>query len=210
MAVTTTRTGRHAWSRVLATGAVAGTALLTLALPASAHTPNVSAACADGKTTLNIDLKSYNGQKDNTVKATDGDTTLVDTTFTSNYDNSFDVSPTADHTFTVTVVAWDDKDGKQGFSFTKSLTVKACVEETTTPPPSTTTTVPTTTTTSVAPTSTTSAAPPVVSSTPAPPADQGGLASTGASVGLPLTIGALLLVGGGALLLVVRRRRGNA
>jgi LPXTG-motif cell wall-anchored protein len=206
MAVITTSAWSRTARRVLATGAVAGTALLALALPASAHTPKLEASCTDGKTTLTIDLKSYNGQKDNTVKATDGDTVLADTTFKSGWSNKFDVSATADHTFTVTVGAWDDKDGSHGYSFTKTLTVKACVVETTTtttPPAETTTT-----TTSLLPTSTTSSeAPPVPSTTPAPPADQGGLASTGASVGLPLTIGALLLIGGGALLLVVRKRR---
>lgn len=196
MAVTTTA------RRLLATGAIAGTALLALAIPASAHTPHVTAKCDNGKTTLHVNLEAYNGQKANTVKATDGDSTLVDTTFKSNYDKSWDVSADQPHTFTVTVAAWDDPNGKQGFSFTQTLTVEACVVPTTTPPPSTTTGT-------VAPT-TTNQAPVPPSTTPAPPAAQGGLPNTGASVGLPLVLGAVLLVGGGALLLVVRRRRSQA
>jgi len=184
--------------RVLATGAIAGTALLALTIPASAHTPKVSAKCDDGKTTLHVNLQSYDGKKDNTVKATDGDKVLVDTTFESSFDQHWDVSADQPHTFTVTVHAWDDQDGSHGFSFTKTLTVEACVV------PTTTTTPPVTTTTTEAPT-TSSEAPPAPSTTPSKPGEK--LANTGASVGLPLGIGALLLVGGGALLLVVRKRR---
>lgn len=188
--------------RVLATGAIAGTALLALTIPASAHTPKLSAKCDidTGKTTLHVNLENYNGQKDNTVKAVEGSNALVDTTFKSNFSKDWDFSATEAHTFTVSVVAWDDEDGKQGFTFTQTLTVEACV----TPPPVTTTT------TTVAPTTTTSSEAPAPSTKPAPPKDQGGLANTGASVGLPLGIGALLLVGGGALLLVVRKRRSAA
>jgi hypothetical protein len=186
--------------RVLATGAIAGTALLALTVPASAHTYRVSADCADGTSYLKVDLTAYNGGVTNTVKVT------VDESFKTSWQKNWnDLDATKSHTYTVAVQAGDDQDGSHGFSFTKSGTIKACVEA----PPTTTTTTeapttqPTTTTTSEAPAPTTSPA-------ATPPADQGGLANTGASIGLPLGIGALLLVGGGALLLVVRKRRSAA
>jgi LPXTG-motif cell wall-anchored protein len=187
--------------RVLATGAIAGTALLAITLPASAHNGDVSASCENGKSVLHISLVNYNGQKDNSVKAVaDGQTSLVDTNFKTSFDKSYsDLAADAPHTYVVTVKAWDSDD----YSFTKNVNTPACV----TPPP-------TTTTTTVAPTSstTTPSSPVPTTTSPAatPPADQGGLANTGASVGLPLGIGALLLVGGGALLLVVRKRRSAA
>ena len=198
MAVTTTA------RRVLATGAIAGTALLALALPASAHTPNVNAKCnPDGSTTLTVNLTNYQHGKDgqtNTVKATDGSTVLVDQTFDTQYSKSFEVSASKGHDFTVTVRAWDSSK----YNLDWAQHVDACV----TPPTTTTTVPPTTTTTTVAPTSTTSSEAPVPPVTSTPPAQQGGgLPDTGANVGLPLGIGALLLVGGGALLLVVRKRR---
>ena len=194
MAVTTTA------RRVLATGAIAGTALLALALPASAHTHDIDAKCnPNGKTTLTIDLRAYNGKQANTVKATDGDTVLVDESFKNEYTHTFELPADQAHDFVVDVHAWD------GDQYSKHWTqhVDACV----TPPTTTTTTPSETTTTTVAPTSTTSEAP-VPPATTTPPAQQGGgLPDTGANVGLPLGIGALLVVGGGALLLVVRKRR---
>ena len=188
--------------RVLATGAIAGTALLALTIPASAHTNGVSSDCTPDGSYLKVDLTNYNGGVTNTVQVTVDGQSQADEQFKSNWNKNWDLTNTAEHSYTVTVKAGDDQDGSHGFSFTKSGKIAACV----TPPPTTTTTTvaPTTTTTSptVAPTTTSPAA--------APPADQGGLANTGASVGLPLGIGALLLVGGGALLLVVRKRRSAA
>jgi LPXTG-motif cell wall-anchored protein len=187
--------------RVLATGAIAGTALLALTIPASAHTNGVSSDCTDNGSYLKVDLTNYNGGVTNTVQVTVDGQSQADEQFKSAWNKNWDLANTAEHSYTVTVKAGDDQDGSQGFSFTKSGKIAACV----TPPP-------TTTTTTVAPTTTTTSETPVPTTSPAatPPADQGGLANTGASVGLPLGIGALLLVGGGALLLVVRKRRSAA
>ncbi|WP_133847344.1 LPXTG cell wall anchor domain-containing protein [Labedaea rhizosphaerae] len=191
--------------RVLATGAIAGTALLALTVPASAHTYRVSADCADGTSYLKVDLTAYNGDVTNTVKVTVDDQSVADESFKTSWQKNWnDLDATKAHTYTVAVQAGDDQDGSRGFSFTKSGTIKACVEA----PPTTTTTTEAPTT---QPTTTTSEAPaPTTSPAATPPADQGGLANTGASIGLPLGIGALLLVGGGALLLVVRKRRSAA
>lgn len=186
----------------LGVGVAAAAALVGMAGTAGAHTPHVKAGCTDEGTFLKVELKSYNAQKDNTVKITDGDTVVADTTFKSSYDLAKDdFDNTVQHVFTVEVKAWDDPDGKRGWSFTKTKTVEACVET----PPETTTTTTTTT-------------PPETSDTPAPPSsapvtttttaevEEAALAETGASIALPLGIGAVLLVGGGVLLFVVRRR----
>jgi LPXTG-motif cell wall-anchored protein len=187
--------------RVLATGAIAGTALLALTIPASAHNHGVKAGCADETSYLHVDLNSYNGDKTNTVKVTVDGQAQAEETFKSNWSKHWDdLDATKTHTYTVDVHAGDDENGQAGFTFKESGEIKACVEA----PPTTTTT------TTVAPTTTTSEAPAPSTTKPAPPKDQGGLANTGASVGLPIGIGALLLVGGGALLLVVRKRRSAA
>lgn len=197
---------------VVLTGVAAG--LIGFAGVASAHTPHVSADCKGETTVLKVKLDAYNSRVTNTVTVTDGDTTLDDKEFKSSYSEKFEVPGDVDHTFTVKVVAGDDTSGKKGWSFTKTLGVKACVtppetttttttEETT--PPETTTEVPpseetTTTTTEVAPVVNTS------TTTPAPEVQNEGLAETGASIAWPLGIAGVLLVGGVGALFVVRRR----
>jgi LPXTG-motif cell wall-anchored protein len=198
------------------TGVTAG--LIGFAGTASAHTPDVKASCEGDTTTLWVQLKSYNGKdgKSNTVKVTDGGQSLVDTTFKSAYEDSFETSGAVDHVFTVTVKAWDDPQGDKGYSFTKELKVEKCVVETTTSTSTETstseTTPPSETSTSETPTSSSTEAPPVSTTTVAPTTtttaavEEAALAETGASIGLPLGIAGVLLVGGGILLFVVRRR----
>lgn len=192
---------------VVLTGVTAG--LIGFAGIASAHTPNIKAECKGETTVLKVRLDSYNARETNTVDVTDGDATLDSAEFGTNYDKKFEVAGDVDHSFTVTVVAGDDKSGDRGWSFTKTLDVKACV----TPPETTTTTeAPPETTTEAPPTTTTTEAAPVVeTSTTAPPAAQGGpLAETGASIALPLGIAGVLIVGGVVALFVVRRRGSKA
>jgi cobalamin biosynthesis Mg chelatase CobN len=197
---------------VVLTGVTAG--LIGFAGIASAHTKDVSAACKGETTTLNVDLKSYatSNNKSNHVKITDGSEVLVDKPFQAGFKQSFSTSGAVEHTFTVSVTAFDD----DKYSFDKTLHVKACV----TPPPSSSTTTTsktsqstTTTTTTVAPPSSTTSTEvqPVVETTPVTttttPAVQGeALAETGASIAVPLIIGAVLLVGGVVLMVIVRRR----
>lgn len=210
---------------VVLTGVTAG--LIGFAGIASAHTPAVSADCKGEVTTLKVDLTQYAVAKGKTnhVKITDGTTTLEDKDFGKEYRKSFDVSGAVEHSFTVKITAWDDPEGRNKWTREEKRFVKACVippttttttSTTTTTPPSsqtttttsTTTTTPpstqstTTTTTTTVPTTTTTVPPTTTSAN----VEEAALASTGASIGLPLGIAGLLLVGGGVLLFIVRRR----
>ncbi len=186
----------------LGVGIAAAAALVGMAGTASAHKPEINAQCTENGTVLEVHLKQYNSNGENSVSVLDGETVLLEkTTFKKDFHQKFEgLDATVEHTFTVDVKAHDDPDGKKGFTRVMTATAEACV----TPPP-------TTTTTEAPPTS--SEAPPAPTSTepttttPAPqPAPAPPLAETGASIALPLGIGALLLVGGGVLLFVVRRR----
>jgi LPXTG-motif cell wall-anchored protein len=194
---------------VVLTGVAAG--LIGFSGIASAHTPKLNAECKGDTTTLTVKLEAYNGQKKNTVKVTDNGTTLDDMKFKTSYDKKWDVPGNVDHSFTVKVVAGDDMNGDKGFSFEKTLDVKACVAPTTTT--TTTTEAPpttTTTTTEAPPTTTTTEVAPVVNTTPATPTtpevQNEGLAETGASIAWPLGIAGVLIIGGVVALFVVRRR----
>ena len=203
--------------------AVAIGAAVLFAAPAEAHTPNLTTGCVDGQTTLTVDLKDYNGSHANTVSVTvqaagaATKTTLADnTTFQGSYHKTFNdakaIPSDVAETFVVTVKAWDDASGKNGWSFTKTVSAKACVH---TPPPTstttttTTTTSTTTTTTTTAPTTTTTtvAATPTTTETSV---ENTALANTGVNSGALIAIAAALLVlGAGALfaLRFVARRR---
>ena len=182
-------------------GIAAAAALVGMAGTASAHEPQIAAQCTDKGTVVAVKLVRYDGNGANTVKIMDNDTVLLDTTqFGGSFEQSFDgLDATVDHHFTADVKAHDDPDGSKGFTKVLTADAAACV----TPPPTTTTEAPPTSSeappvppTSEAPTTTVAPQP-----APAPP-----LAETGASIALPLGIGAVLLVGGGVLLFVVRRR----
>jgi hypothetical protein len=203
--------------------AVAIGAAVLLAAPAEAHTPNLTTGCVNGQTTLTVDLKDYNGSHANTVSVTvqaagaATATTLADKkTFQDSYHATFNDAKTIPsdvaETFVVTVKAWDDASGKNGWSFTKTVSAKACVHST--PPPTTTTT--TTTTTSTTATTTTTASPTTTTTVAATPTttetsvENAALANTGVNSGALIAIAAALLVlGAGALfaLRFVARRR---
>lgn len=194
--------------RVLGAGAavaLAATATLALAVPAGAHTPKTDAYCKDEGTTLKVQLTNYNTTHENSVYIeADGEVLVDEADFGNSYEfKREDFDPTVAHTFLVEVLAWDDEDGEKGWSFSEVLEVEACVEAPTTT--ATTSEVAPTTSDEVAPTTSEEAAP------TSPPAggDSGDLADTGASIAIPIVLGALMLVGGAALLLLVRRR-GNS
>lgn len=177
--------------------ALAAVAALALATPANAHTPKVQASCEDEGTTLKVKLSNYNAQDDNilTVVA-DGEAIIEEKVFGTSFDENWaDFDPTVKHEFVVEVIAWDDPDGKKGWSFSETLPVEACAA---TPP---TTPEATPTTSKVAP-----AANKVAPTTSPASGDSEGLANTGASIAIPIVLGVLMLVGGGALLFLVRRR----
>jgi LPXTG-motif cell wall-anchored protein len=215
--------------RVLGASAVTATAaaaLLALAAPASAHIPNWNAKCENGETTVSVDLSAYDSRATNAVTVKDGDDVILENKdFGGSYKDSKKVSGAVDHTFTLIIKAGDDPDGSKHFSITDTKTVKKCVEQTTTTVPTTTTQTETTTetTTQTSPETTTSEESSTTSTTTesstsatttttnavAVPASNNtdGLASTGASIAVPLVIGLGLLAAGGAALVVVRRRR---
>jgi hypothetical protein len=206
---------------VVMTGVSAG--LIGFTGTASAHTPDIDAACKGETTTLNVTLTSYvpgRSPNKNTIKITDGDTVLHEGDFRDRYSDDFEVPGDVAHTFTVSVRAWDDPNKQRGWSFDKKLEVEACVtpppssEE---PPPSSEEPPPSSSeepppSSEEPPPSTTTPAQPIIDTTEPTPTttpsnvEEEALAETGASVGLPLGIGAVLLAGGGVLLFIVRRR----
>ena len=198
-----TSTARRRFGAALSTlgvGVAAAAVLVGMAGTASAHKPDIKAECTDAGTVLQVNLENYDQGGSNTVKITDGDQVLLDTTeFGRNFSQSFEgLDATVDHVFTADVKAHDDPDGSKGFTKVLTAEAKACV----TPPPTSSEAPPTS---SEAPPAPPSSAP--ATTTPAPqPAPAPPLAETGASIALPLGIGAVLLVGGGVMLFVVRRR----
>lgn len=185
----------HRWAgltrRAIGAGAAVALAvaatLLLAATPASAHVPKVDASCDQEGTTLDIKLSNYKTGGDNTLTViADGKTIIDEKVFGTSFANKWTTfDPKVEHEFEVEVVAWDDPDGTKGWSTSEELVVEACVAAATTAP-------------QAAP-----KAPPVT--TPGG-ADQTGLANTGASILIPITLGVLMLVGGAGLLFLVRRR----
>jgi LPXTG-motif cell wall-anchored protein len=197
--------------RALGVGAVASVALVALAVPASAHTPKWSAGCDAEKkvASVSVNLKQYavpkhaDPNKVNKVVLTDGTKELINNqNFGVELVKTIELDPTVTHNLHLVVEAWDTEPAKnKNYDVDETKVVEACVtkeQPPTTPPTTTTTTttVPTTTTTAPTTTTTTTAAVGV----------NANLAETGASIALPIGIGALLLIGGAGLLLVLRRR----
>jgi LPXTG-motif cell wall-anchored protein len=188
--------------RALAVSAAAAAALTALAIPASAHIPEASTSCdrATGTVTLHVSLTKYVDSSENTVKITEGDTVIQDTkSFDTEFVKSFpgfagDVA----HTFTIDVHVTDDQKFTKKWNVGPTELCKKKEQPSSQPSqPSSAPSQPSSAPASSAPSSTTPAA--VVAST--------ALADTGASIGLPLAIGALLLIGGIGMLILVRRRR---
>src|SRR5689334_10706764 len=169
--------------KALGASAVTAVALVALAIPASAHTGTPEADCVKDTqhTFLKIHLFRYSPDNTaNTIKVMDGTDTLLQTTkFGATFDKDWtDLDGTVDHDFTVTVHASDD----QQYSFKWEKKVAACVKKEQPPtqsshpssPPPPPSSHPSS---SAAPTTTTTVAAVGVSAN---------LASTGASVGVPL------------------------
>ncbi|KOV81008.1 LPXTG cell wall anchor domain-containing protein [Nocardia sp. NRRL S-836] len=191
--------------RITGTMTVVGLVSMTLlgfVTKASAHEPELSATCVEDIATLSVGLDEYNGKKPNRIVVTDNGETLVKADFTTSYRKKWDsLDGKVAHRFVIDVTAWDDPDGKDGWTFRKEVDLARCVK---TPPTTTTTAVPTTTTSTTAPkpAPTTTVAPVPPKEETAPP-----LANTGAAPTW-LLVGGLALVGAGAgTLLLLRRRR---
>jgi LPXTG-motif cell wall-anchored protein len=209
--------------RALVTTAAAAVALLALAIPASAHEHDVKADCnkAAKVTWLKVNLDKYvvdEGRSNNTVVVTDNGKVLLDEEFTNNFYADWGLAElkpekhrfagldaTIDHDLKVEVTDNGDKESKnrEKYTFTWSPEpnpVKACVDK------PTSSSQPTTTTTTKPSTPSSSNAAAATTTTEAAVGASANLASTGASIAIPLGIAALLLIGGGAMLVLVRRR----
>jgi hypothetical protein len=136
---------------------VAGALLLLVSLisivglPALAHTATVNAGCNG----LQVQLSAYSAGQNHVTVTIDGGV-VDDTDFNTSYHQQWAWSQQADHTYTVSVLAWDDPNGTRGWSKTWTGSFKACQRATTsTSQPTTTSTVPVTTSTSQPSTTTT-------------------------------------------------------
>ncbi|GLW95764.1 LPXTG cell wall anchor domain-containing protein [Actinokineospora globicatena] len=193
--------------------AVAGLSLPLLAGTASAHVPTYGAQCdrETGVTTVWVEAHGY-APKDvvNTVNVKDGDTTLVNEVFKTDFaKKTWKLDGTVDHKITFNVRIDPDPQQPTWVLEDVVVTVKACKVETTKP------TKPSETTTTVAPTTTkpSSSAPTTASTVVAPTTttNPNDLPDTGSNVGLPLAIGGLLVLGGGGALFAARRaKRGSS
>jgi len=167
---------------------VAAVALgLLTAVPAAAHTPTLKSGCVDGNAVLTVGLTRYDGSRSNSVAVEDNGRSVEDSGFRESFRRSYSEPGTVEHAFTVTVRAWDDSEWDRGWSFSRTLTVPACVTPTTTP------------LTFDRPTAQRKAL--VV-----PAANDSGLPDTDADVTVPLVLAVLLLSGGVVVLFVLRRR----
>jgi hypothetical protein len=88
-----------------------GLALIAVAAPASAHDSAVSATCSS----LTVSLSNYaaddsDPQSNTLVVTIDGKTLTTDpvTTFAHSFTNTWPLDPATPHSYTVTVVAWDN------------------------------------------------------------------------------------------------------
>jgi LPXTG-motif cell wall-anchored protein len=178
--------------------------------------------------------KGRNSGKGNFVVVTEGDKKVHEKEFGSSYTPGWidtDLDATVKHTIKFAVDAHDGKNGTE-YDFSQEKTTEACAKASTPPATTTTTTAVTTTTEVSETTSPSSETPPVetttdtttesapatttlVSTSPAPTTtsvavvpvnDEDELASTGASILVPLLAGIGLLGAGAGALFFVRRR----
>jgi LPXTG-motif cell wall-anchored protein len=187
--------------RALAASAVAAVGLIATAIPASAHNNNIQVGCDEetGKTSIAVNLTKYS-DKGNTLKITDNGAVLVEKEFggSTSFEKK-DLPGDVEHVFKIVVKATD---GDQ-YNVDQTRTVKACKEKEQPP------TQPNPPTQPPAPTNPPAQTTPTTTTTPVAVGANANLAETGASIALPIGIGALLLVGG-AVLLFVMRKRGRA
>ncbi|MDX8149489.1 hypothetical protein SK854_45715 [Lentzea sp. BCCO 10_0061] len=94
---------------------------------AGAHTADVAASCTAGRTTLSISIANYNGSQPNSLLVADNEATLAATTsFGTEFRLTRIFDGAAEHTFTVSVKAWDDPSGVHGWSFIRKINVPRC------------------------------------------------------------------------------------
>ncbi|SDP97409.1 LPXTG cell wall anchor domain-containing protein [Lentzea jiangxiensis] len=195
--------------RITGTMTVVGLVSMTLlgfVKVASAHEPELIATCVEDVATLSVSLSEYNDKKPNKIVVTDNGKILDKSDFGTSYSKKWNsLDGTIAHKFVIDVTAWDDLDGKDGWTFRKEVDLAKCVK--TPPTTTTTTTVPTTITSTTpskpAPTTTTTTVAPV------PPKEQAAppLANTGAATTWLLLSGLVLVGAGAGVLLFLRRKQ---
>ena len=106
----------------------------------SAHSLKVTLTCQDG---LKVNFSSYNASSGhtNTVAVSIDGSPVAGSPFTfgTTFSQTWIVAPpSAPHTATVTVTAWDDPTGSKGWTKTFNLSIDACVQATPSPTPTAT------------------------------------------------------------------------
>jgi len=107
-------------SGIIAAALAIGMVAVGVALPASAHTPNVSVTCS----AVSVNLQNYQTKPGdptpNTVKVTLNSTVVLNTTaFGASFTGKYDFpSSAAGQTYKVEVKAFDDSDGSRGWTKT--------------------------------------------------------------------------------------------
>lgn len=198
--------------------AVAASASVLTAAPASAHTKKFTPGCEGEQSTLKVSLWAYagvQGDKQNRITVTvDGTTKLENNRgFGESFEYTYKVSGDVDHVFTVEVTAHDSEQ----YSFKEEgIEVPACVKEqppaeeppAEEPPVEEPPAEEPPAEEPPAEESSSVAAPPTTTEAPVVPIadEEEPLANTGASIAIPLVIGVVLL-GGGAALLIAQRKR---
>lgn len=201
---------RLRWQRSVALTATAAAAFLGTAIaatPASAHSHGWEVDCY----TVDLNLTNYSQDKENTVKITVGDKTVLSESFHGEYNKKLDLPKHSEELkVTADVVAGDDSK----FSWNETKTSPVCESESPSPAPSESeTTTPAPSTPPSQSESPQPSAPESSSSAPASKPQGGGedLAETGSSSNTPMIAGiaaAVVIVGGG-LVAFARKRRSN-
>ncbi|TWP50982.1 LPXTG cell wall anchor domain-containing protein [Lentzea tibetensis] len=182
----------------IAVAATAGLTVLALAIPASAHTPDVKASCVKDEAVLTVNFKAYAPKEQNTILVKDGETVLEEAKFGEKFSKTFKKPGDVEHTFTIVVKAYDSSK----YDYKNTVKTEKCVKT----PPQTVSTPPSQTSSSVPVPSSETTAP--STTVPAPPAGaEPPLAATGASTTWTLLAGLGLVGAGAAALILVRRKR---
>ncbi|TXL62730.1 LPXTG cell wall anchor domain-containing protein [Aeromicrobium terrae] len=122
---------RGVLAAVLTVFTLVGAGLLAVASPAGAATANISAECTPDGNKLTVELSGYNSGNPSTVVLYINDSVFIAAGFFEGFSGSYSADPTIDVTWKVQVTSSDDPDGTTGATFTKTISVDACVSSVT-------------------------------------------------------------------------------
>lgn len=107
--------------------AIASLGLVSLAAPASGHVPQVSTTCENLTVNLtNYQTKPGSATPNHATVVVDG-VSVTDADFVQSYSNTFAFgNKFVSHNYTVTVTAWDDPEGTNGWTKTYTGTSTSC------------------------------------------------------------------------------------